>query len=219
MRNSTCRRSARRSRGAPPGSGRSGNACSGNAPNNPAVSPIPEPRKPPPCAVHDEPIRNAREFRARANSFTGSEPGPIDLHPGCRSGTRPVLRPSWHDATVGAAVANGSTWLCRPPRPAGRVPFGIWMNGLLAIHGHWKSTTVIGGLTSRGFIAPYVLDGAMDGPTFKAPPRPAGRVPSRDRIKGLLALDGPSSCWLPSSCPATSSSLQGLLALSPPEIG
>jgi len=35
-------------------------------------------------------------------------------------------------------------------------------------HGHWKTTTFVGGLTSRGFIAPYVLDGAMDGPTFKA---------------------------------------------------
>jgi transposase len=35
-------------------------------------------------------------------------------------------------------------------------------------HGHWKTTTFIGGLTSRGFLAPYVLDGAMDGPTFRA---------------------------------------------------
>ncbi len=35
-------------------------------------------------------------------------------------------------------------------------------------HGHWKSTTFVGGLTNCGFIAPYVLDGAMDGPTFRA---------------------------------------------------
>ena len=35
-------------------------------------------------------------------------------------------------------------------------------------HGHWKATTFVGGLTNRGFIAPYVLDGAMDGPTFRA---------------------------------------------------
>jgi hypothetical protein len=35
-------------------------------------------------------------------------------------------------------------------------------------HGHWKSTTFVASLTNRGFIAPYVLDGAMDGPTFKA---------------------------------------------------
>lgn len=42
------------------------------------------------------------------------------------------------------------------------------MIGLLANHGHWKTTTFVGGLTSAGFIAPYVLDGAMDGPTFRA---------------------------------------------------
>jgi len=42
------------------------------------------------------------------------------------------------------------------------------MIGLLANHGHWKTTTFVGGLTNRGCIAPYVLDGAMDGPTFKA---------------------------------------------------
>ena len=35
-------------------------------------------------------------------------------------------------------------------------------------HGHWKTTTFVGGLTYRGFIAPYVLDGAMDGATFRA---------------------------------------------------
>jgi transposase len=42
------------------------------------------------------------------------------------------------------------------------------MIGLLANHGHWKTTTFVSDLTNRGFIAPYVLDGAMDGPTFKA---------------------------------------------------
>lgn len=35
-------------------------------------------------------------------------------------------------------------------------------------HGHWKSTTFVGGLTTRGFIAPYVTDGAMNGAIFKA---------------------------------------------------
>lgn len=35
-------------------------------------------------------------------------------------------------------------------------------------HGHWKTTTFVGGLTSQGFIAPYVLDGPMDGAVFKA---------------------------------------------------
>ena len=35
-------------------------------------------------------------------------------------------------------------------------------------HGHWKSTTFVGALTSRGFLAPYVTDGAMNGVLFKA---------------------------------------------------
>jgi transposase len=35
-------------------------------------------------------------------------------------------------------------------------------------HGHWKSTTFVGGLTTRGFVAPYVLDGAMNGAVFRA---------------------------------------------------
>ena len=33
---------------------------------------------------------------------------------------------------------------------------------------HWKTTTFVGGLTSRGFIAPYVTDGAMNGALFLA---------------------------------------------------
>ena len=35
-------------------------------------------------------------------------------------------------------------------------------------HGHWKTTTFVGGLTARGFIAPYVLDGPMNGVVFTA---------------------------------------------------
>ncbi len=35
-------------------------------------------------------------------------------------------------------------------------------------HGHWKTTTFTAGLTSRGLIAPFVIDGAMDGPAFRA---------------------------------------------------
>ena len=44
-------------------------------------------------------------------------------------------------------------------------------------HGHWKSTTFVGGLTTRGFIAPYVTDGAMNGAIFKAPRRSFDRRP------------------------------------------
>ncbi len=33
-------------------------------------------------------------------------------------------------------------------------------------HGHWKTMTFIAGLRSDGLIAPWVLDGAMDGDSF-----------------------------------------------------
>src|ERR1039458_7826623 len=35
-------------------------------------------------------------------------------------------------------------------------------------HGHWKTLTFIAGLRINGLTAPYVIDGAMDGPTFMA---------------------------------------------------
>ena len=35
-------------------------------------------------------------------------------------------------------------------------------------HGHWKTTTLVAGLRSAGMTAPYVLDGAMNGPIFRA---------------------------------------------------
>lgn len=35
-------------------------------------------------------------------------------------------------------------------------------------YGHWKTTTFIGGLTTRGLIAPMVLDGAMTAAAFTA---------------------------------------------------
>ena len=35
-------------------------------------------------------------------------------------------------------------------------------------HGHWKTLTFIAALRFTGMTAPYVIDGAMDGPTFIA---------------------------------------------------
>ena len=35
-------------------------------------------------------------------------------------------------------------------------------------HGHWKTMTFIAGLRIDGLTAPYVIDGAMDGPAFLA---------------------------------------------------
>ena len=52
-------------------------------------------------------------------------------------------------------------------RRYGRSPRGLRLDGPIP-HGHWKSTTFVGGLTASGFVAPYVLDGAMNGDIFKA---------------------------------------------------
>lgn len=35
-------------------------------------------------------------------------------------------------------------------------------------HGHWKTTTFVGGLRMQGLTAPMTLDGAMNGPAFLA---------------------------------------------------
>ena len=52
-------------------------------------------------------------------------------------------------------------------RRYGRSPRGQRLDGPIP-HGHWKTTTFVGGLTSRGFVAPYVLDGPMNGAAFQA---------------------------------------------------
>ena len=35
-------------------------------------------------------------------------------------------------------------------------------------HGHWKTLTLVAALRFNGLTAPYVIDGAMDGPSFLA---------------------------------------------------
>ena len=52
-------------------------------------------------------------------------------------------------------------------RRYGRGPRGRRVDGPVP-HGHWKTTTFVGALTVRGFIAPYVTDGAMNGAIFRA---------------------------------------------------
>jgi transposase len=52
-------------------------------------------------------------------------------------------------------------------RRYGRSPRGRRLDGPLP-YGHWKTTTFVGGLTSQGFAAPYVVDGPIDGSTFLA---------------------------------------------------
>src|SRR5215469_4035482 len=52
-------------------------------------------------------------------------------------------------------------------RPCGRSPIGERLVDY-APHGHWKIITFVGGLRLRGMTAPFVLEGAMNGPMFLA---------------------------------------------------
>jgi transposase len=52
-------------------------------------------------------------------------------------------------------------------RPGGYAPRGRRLTAAVP-HGHWKTTTFVGGLTTRGLIAPMVLDGPMDAAAFTA---------------------------------------------------
>jgi transposase len=52
-------------------------------------------------------------------------------------------------------------------RLRGRAPRGERLIGY-APHGHWKTITFVAGLRQRGMVAPFVLEGAMNGPIFLA---------------------------------------------------
>ena len=52
-------------------------------------------------------------------------------------------------------------------RTRGYAPRGQRLAGA-APHAHWHTTTFIGALTARGFIAPMVVDGAVNGAVFRA---------------------------------------------------
>ena len=49
----------------------------------------------------------------------------------------------------------------------GRAPVGKRLVAKVP-HGHWKTLTLVAALRSDGVKAPYVIDGAMDGPAFLA---------------------------------------------------
>lgn len=52
-------------------------------------------------------------------------------------------------------------------RLRGRCPRGERLVGY-APHGHWKTITFVAGLRLRAMVAPFVLEGAMNGPMFLA---------------------------------------------------
>lgn len=49
----------------------------------------------------------------------------------------------------------------------GRAPIGERLVAKVP-HGHWKTLTLVAALRIDGLTAPYVIDGAMDGPAFLA---------------------------------------------------
>ena len=52
-------------------------------------------------------------------------------------------------------------------RPRGRSPRGTRLIASTP-HGHWKTTTFLAGLRTRGIVAPLVIDGAINGDLFVA---------------------------------------------------
>ena len=51
-------------------------------------------------------------------------------------------------------------------RTHGRAPRGERLR-MAVPHGHWKTTTFVAGLTTRGLVAPWVLDGAINRDAFE----------------------------------------------------
>ena len=49
----------------------------------------------------------------------------------------------------------------------GRAPLGVRLVAKVP-HGHWKTPTLVAACRVDGVTAPYVIDGAMDGPAFLA---------------------------------------------------
>ena len=58
-------------------------------------------------------------------------------------------------------------WWKKLPNQRGRAPRGQRLIGRVP-WGHWKTTTFIAGLRHDRVVAPLVLDGAMNGPAFRA---------------------------------------------------
>lgn len=51
-------------------------------------------------------------------------------------------------------------------RSHGRCPRGQRLR-MAVPHGHWKTTTLVAGLSSTGIVAPWVLDGPINGDAFE----------------------------------------------------
>jgi transposase len=87
-------------------------------------------------------------------------------------------------------------------RAYGRCRRGQRLNAYVP-HGHWKTLTLVAALRIDGLTAPYVVDGAMDGPSFLAYVEQvlAHTAQARHRIHGQFARSqGRRSAWSNRSC-------------------
>jgi transposase len=88
--------------------------------------------------------------------------------------TRPdvaLARQAWQaqqpDVEIEQLVFLDETWASTNMTPTrGRSPIGTRCVGQ-APYGHWKTTTVVCALRSEGLVAPWVIDGPINGQTFR----------------------------------------------------
>ena len=100
-------------------------------------------------------------------------------------------------------------------RTHGRAPRGQRLRATIP-HGHWKTTTFVAGLTTRGLVAPWVLDGAINRDAFEAyvehvlvPELRKGDIVVMDnlsshkgpRVQALIDAAGASLLYLPPYSP------------------
>ena len=100
-------------------------------------------------------------------------------------------------------------------RTHGRAPRGERVR-MAVPHGHWKITTFVAGLTTRGLVAPWVLDGPINRDAFETyiaqvlvPDLRAGDIVVLDnlsshkgpRVRALIEAAGASLLYLPPYSP------------------
>ena len=129
-------------------------------------------------------------------------------------------RQDWVDNQLaldpGRLVFIDETWAStNMARRYGRCPRGERLR-VAVPHGHWKTTTFVAGLTTRGIIAPWVLDGPINRDAFETylekvliPELRPGDIVIMDnlsshkgpRVRQMIEAAGASLCYLPPYSP------------------